>query len=106
MVISLEELIVGTWKHCKDDVLFRFFKDGGMYFKIPLARGGCEISGKYELIDGNLLKIELDQQYGTISGEPLFTNPQVLRVTVHEDSIIFHNFRINESDEQVFTRIK
>jgi hypothetical protein len=48
----------------------------------------------------------LDQLYGAISGEPLFKNPQVLRVTVREDSIIFHNLRINESDEQVFTRIK
>jgi hypothetical protein len=106
VTISSEELIVGTWKSCKDDVFIRFIKDGGMYFKIPLASGGCEISAKYELIDGNLLKIELDQQYGAISGEPLFKNPQVLRVTVREDSIIFHNLRINESDEQVFTRIK
>ena len=98
MVISSEELIVGTWKHCKDDVFFRFFKDGGMYVKIPL--------GKYELTDGNLLKIELDQPYGTISGEPLFTNPQVLKVTIHEDRIIIHDLKINESDEQVFTRIR
>ena len=106
MVISSEELIVVTWKHCKDDVFFRFFKDGGMYVKIPLVRGGCEISGKYELTDGNLLKIELDQPYGTISGEPLFTNPQVLKVTIHEDRIIIHDLKINESDEQVFTRIR
>lgn len=77
-----------------------------MYFKIPLARGGHDISGKYELIDENLLKIQLNQQYGAISGEPLFTNPRVLRVTIHEDSVIFHNLMINESDEQVFTRIK
>jgi hypothetical protein len=106
MVIPSKESIVVIWKHRKEDVFLSFFKDGGMYFKIPLAKGDHEISGKYELMDGNLLKIELDQQYGTISGEPLFTNTQVLKVTVHEDKIIFHNLRINESDEQVFTRIK
>lgn len=106
MAISSEELIVGVWKHSKDEVFFSFFKNGGMYFKFPLAKGVHEISGKYKLMDENLLKIEIDQQYGTISGKPLFTNPQVLKVTVHEDRIIFHNLRINESYEQVFTRIK
>ena len=106
MAIPPEELIVGLWKHHKDEVMFGFFKNGGMYFKISLAQGAYEISGKYQLMDRNLLKIELEQQYGFISGEPIFTNPQVFKVTIHEDKIIFHDLRINESEEQVFTRTK
>ncbi len=101
-----EELIVGFWKHYKDDVFWVFFKNGGMYFKIPLAQGAYEFSGKYKLMDRNLLKIELDYQYGSMCGEPIFTNPQVLKVTIYENKIIFHDLRINEAEEQVFTRIK
>ena len=101
-----EELIVGLWKHHKDDVIFGFFKNGGMYFKISLAQGTYEISGKYQVMDRSVLKIELEQQYGFISGEPLFTKPHILRVTIHEDRIIFHDLMINKSEEQVFNRIK
>jgi hypothetical protein len=101
-----EGLIVGLWKHRNADVFFRFFKNGGMYFKIPLAQGAYEISGRYTLMYRNLLKIELDCQYGSISGEPIFTNPQVLKVTIHEDKIIFHDLKINDSEEQEFIRIK
>ena len=101
-----EELIVGLWKHQKDDVFFAFRKDGSMSFEIPVAQGAYGITGKYKLIDGNLLQIELDYQYGSISGEPIFTNPQVLKVTIKENEIIFHGFKVNESKEQKFIRIK
>jgi hypothetical protein len=101
-----EELIVGLWKHNKDDVFFSFLKDGNMSFEIPVANGAYGITGKYMLIDENLLKIELDYQYGTISGEPIFTNPLVLKVTIHVNEIIFHDLKINESEEQNFIRIK
>ncbi len=103
---SPEELIVGLWRHRKNNVFLAFFKNGGMYFKIPSLQGAYEIYGKYNLMDKNLLKIELDSQYGAISGEPIFTNRQVLKVTIHKDKIVFHDLRINESDEQIFTRIK
>jgi hypothetical protein len=101
-----EELIVGLWKHSRDEVLFGFFKNSGMYFKISHSQGIYEISGRYRLVDRNLLKIELDQEYGVISGEPLFTKPEILKVTIQEDRIIFHDLMINDSDEQVFNRIK
>ena len=101
-----EESIVGLWKLRDADVFFRFFKNGGVYFKIPLAQGTCEISGKYTLMYSNRLKIELDQQYGAISGDPIFTNPQVLKVTILKDKIIFHDLKINDSEEHEFIRIK
>jgi hypothetical protein len=101
-----EELLVGLWKHRNTDVFFRFFKNGGVYFKIPLAQGTCEISGRYTLLYSNLLKIELDQLYGAISGDPIFTNPQVLKVTIHQDKIIFHDLKINDSEEHEFIRVK
>jgi hypothetical protein len=101
-----EDLIVGLWKHHKDDVFFAFHKDGSMSFEIPVAQGAYGITGKYKLIDGNLLQIELDYQYGSISGEPIFTNPQILKVVIFEDKIIFHDLKINESKEHKFIRIK
>lgn len=104
--ISQEELIVGVWKHYKDDVFFIFLNDGSMCFKIPCAQRVYEISGKYKMIDRNLLKIELDYQYGAISGEPIFSTPQVLHVTIHENTIIFHGLKTNQSEEQKFIRIK
>jgi hypothetical protein len=58
-----EKLIVGLWKHHKDDVFFAFHKDGSMSFKIPVAQGAYGITGKYKFIDGSLLQIELDYQY-------------------------------------------
>ncbi len=100
-----EESIVGLWKHRNADIFLRFFKNSGMYFKIPLAQGAYEISGKYTLMYENLLKIELDCHYGAISGEPIFTNPQILKVTIHQDKIIFHDLKINDSEEQEFIRI-
>ena len=101
-----EELIVGLWKHRNADIFFRFFKNSGMYFKIPFAQGTYEISGRYTLKYNNLLKIELDSQYGAISGELIFTNPQGLKVTIHQDKIIFHDLKINDSEEQEFIRVK
>jgi hypothetical protein len=101
-----EEIIVGVWKHHKDDVFFVFFHDGSMKFKIPFTQGDYEIPGKYELMDRNLLNIELDHQYGSISGEQIFTNPRILKVTIHVNEIIFHGLKINESEEQKFIRIK
>ena len=101
-----EELIVGLWKHRNDDIFLGFFKNGGMYFKIPFAQGTYEISGRYTLKYNNLLKIELDSQFGAISGELIFTNPQGLKVTIHQDKIIFHDLKINDSEEQEFIRVK
>ena len=101
-----EESIIGIWKHHKDDVFLAFFRDGIMSFKIPYIQGSYEIPGKYELMDGNLLKIEFDHQYGAISGEQIFTNPRVLKVTIHVNEIIFHNLSFNESKDQRFIRIK
>ena len=101
-----KDLIVGLWKHHEDDVFFSFLKDGNISFEIPVAQGVYRITGKYTLINENLLNIELDYQYGTISGEPIFTNPQVLKVTIKVNEIIFHDFKIKESTEQKFIRIK
>ncbi len=103
-----KEIIVGMWKHQKDDVFFVFFPDGRMKFKIPFPQGDYEIPGKYELLDQNLLKIELDHRYWAISGEQIFTNPRVLKVTIRVNDIIFHdlNLKINKSEEQRFIRIK
>jgi len=103
---SPEETIVGVWKHQKDDVFFVFFHDGSMSFKIPFAQGDYEILGRYELMDKDLLKLELTNQYGSISGEQIFPNPRVLKVTIKVNEIIFHDFKINESEEQKFIRIK
>jgi hypothetical protein len=100
-----EELIVGLWKHHKEDVFFGFFKNGGMYLKISLAHRTYEITGKYKLVDNNLLRIEIDYQYGTVSGKPIVITPQVLKVTIQKDKIIFHDLIINDSKEQEFTRI-
>jgi len=102
---SPEETIVGVWKHQKDDVFFVFLHDGSMSFKIPFAQGDYEIPGKYDLIDKNILKIEFNQQYGSISGEQIFTKPRVLKVTIKVNEIIFHGFKINNSEEQTFIRI-
>jgi hypothetical protein len=101
-----DKLIVGLWKHHKDDALFGFFKNGGICFKISFAQGAYEISGKFQLMDRNLLKIKLDHQYGFISGESLFKTPQILKVTIREDRIIFYDLIINDLEEQVFNRIK
>jgi hypothetical protein len=102
----LKELIVGLWKHHKEDVFFGFFKNSGMYFKISLAHGTYEITGKYKLVDKNLLRIEIDCQYGTVSGKPIFITPQVLKVTIQKDKIIFHDLIITDSEGQEFIRIK
>jgi hypothetical protein len=101
-----EKVIVGVWKHQKFDIFFKFSHDNSMLIKIPTLQGTCEISGKYNMLNRNLLKIELDYQYGAISGEPLFANSQVLKVTIHENKIIFHDLKITEPEEQVFVRVK
>ena len=101
-----EESIVGIWKHHEDEVFLSFFHDGIMSFKIPYIQGSYEIPGKYEMMDGNLLKIEFDHQYGAISGEQIFTNPRVLKVTIHVNEIIFHNLSFNEFEDQRFIRIE
>ena len=102
----LKEIIVGVWKHHKDDVFLFLFHDGSMKFKISYPQGDYEILGNYELIDKNYLKIEFNQRYGTISGEQIFINPRVLRVTIHANEIIFHGLQINEFEDQKFIRIK
>jgi hypothetical protein len=102
----LRETIVGVWKHHKDDVSFVFFNNGTMCFRIPFIQGISEITGKYECIDKQHLKIELDQQYTLESGEPIFTRPQILKLTIHENKIIFHDLKINEPEEQIFIRVK
>jgi hypothetical protein len=101
-----EELIVGLWKHHNEDVFFGFFKNGGMYFKISMAHRTYEITGKYKLVGRNRLRIEIDYQYGTVSGKPIIISPQVLKVTIQKDRIIFHDLIINDSEEQEFIRIK
>ena len=101
-----KELIVGLWKHHKEDVFFGFFKNSGMYFKISLAHATYEITGKYKFVDRNLIKIEIDCLYGTVSGKPIFMTPQVLKVTIQKDKLIFHDLIINDSEEQEFIRMK
>ena len=101
-----EERIVGVWKHHKDDVFLFFSHDGSMKFKISYPQGDYEILGNYEFIDKNYLKIEFHHRYGAISGEQIFINPRVLKVTIHVNEMIFHNFNINESEDQKFIRIK
>ena len=102
----LKERIMGVWKHHKDDIFLVFFHDRSMKFKISYPQGDYEILGNYELIDNNYLKIEFHHQYGAISGEQIFINPRVLRVTIHANEIIFHGLQINESEDQKFIRIK
>jgi hypothetical protein len=102
----LRETIVGVWKHQKDDVSFVFFNDGTMCFRIPFIKGISEIMGKYEMIDEKYLKIELDHQYTFESGKPILTKPQILKLTIHENKILFHDLKINELEEQIFIRVK
>ena len=98
--------IVGVWKHHKDDVFLVFSRDGSMKFKISYPQGDYEIFGNYELINKNYLKIEFHHQYGAISGEQIFINPRVLKVTIHANEIIFHGLQINDFEDQKFIRTK
>ncbi len=102
---SPKEMLVGVWKHHRDEVFFSFHPDGSMTCKIPCAQGVYEISGTYELVEPNRLKIALNSQYGSHTGEPIFAIPQVLHVTIQEKTITFHDLRMAQSDEQEFVRI-
>ena len=104
--VTPEEMIVGVWKHHQEEVSFVFFDDGNMRLRIPVVQGVSELSGRYKLIEENLLQIQLDYQYGLASGQPMLSNPQVLKVTIHENEMIFHDLKINEPEEQLFIRIK
>jgi hypothetical protein len=102
---SPQEMLVGVWKHHRDEVFFSFRPDGSMTCTIPCAQGVYEIPGTYELMDPNRLKIVLNSQYGSHTGEPIIGIPQVLHVTIQANGITFHDLKMAQSEEQEFVRI-
>ena len=101
---SIEDKIVGIWKHHKDEVFLTFRKDKKMSLRIPFFPKSHEFKGRYEIIDENILKIEFNDQFYLTNGE-IITSNQVMKIIIEKNRVLLYGITMDELEGEVFTKV-